>query len=114
MPDEKAWQTAFVVFCLCEIILVFLVAKAWLPGTKYVFPIGESFSETQFAFVANLVAGGSMLLARGESGEAFRWLINAAILVCVLVYFVTKSVVMRKVRFKVLMAGILPVAQFFL
>jgi len=93
--------------------LLFLVAKGWMPGTKST--LAPGFSETQFITAANILAALSLLIhGMSIGGDAFRWVINAFILVCVLVFFVTKSVVSKKVRIRVLAGGILPVAQYFI
>lgn len=101
-------------FLVCELILAVIIAKGWLRSARNVFRPGISFSEEQFDFVANLVALGSLVLASGESGNIFRWLLNAAVLICVLVFFITKSLLMRRVRYKILAGGVVSVGQFFL
>lgn len=112
LTDDISTWMAIGFFLICEGLLIVLLSSGRIQAARSVFAAGESFTESQFAFVANALALVSFLFSRSESGELFRWLVNAAILLCVLVFFITKSIVMRRVRLKILTGAIIPLAQF--
>ncbi len=97
-------------FAVFELLLLGLVVAGALPATNP--KVVEPVSETMLALAFTVVSAGSWLLMPDEEGaRILEAVLNWALLLAVLVYFVEKSVLSRRLRLKVLLVGILPTAQ---
>jgi hypothetical protein len=80
--------------------------------------VGESaepFNERNLIWLSNAIA---LLTALGLGGSlkavVFRWVINGIVVLAVVVFFVTKSILSKEIRLDVLSGLLLPLAQYLL
>lgn len=100
---SSSGQTAIVLLVLLasEVALFYGVVTGKLPGSSGW--RAEPFSEKQFGIgITVLSLGAWLLVGHGLEGRIIRWVLNGALLLGVAVYFVTKSVLSRRVRWGVL------------
>ncbi len=98
---------------LGEVVLFYLVFRGWLPGTKleWVLP----FSETQLGWgVAVLSVIPWVLSYDLVRFEIFHATLNGSLLIGVLVFFITKSILSREIRWEVLRILVVPYLQILL
>lgn len=112
LPDKMQALVSFSIFAAAELLLLFLVVKGYLPGTRA--EMAQPFSEKQIGLGLTIV---SVLVAlfRGttQEGIIIQWIVNGALVVSVAVYFATKSVLSRRPRWGVLSVLFLPALQLY-
>lgn len=115
-PDRKDMFpiiATIITLTVLESILLFLVIKGWLPGTRIEIP--AHFSEKQMAVGFSILSGLTLLIfGFSIQGTIIRFVINGALILCTVVYFITKSILSNTIRLEVLAGAILPLAQFFI
>ena len=92
------------------ILLIFLVVKGWMPGSRIEVPY--PFSETQLAWAVTLLSAVAWAVGLAfPVGIYIATIANAVLFLGVLVFFVTKTVISKRLRFGVLSALVLPGTQ---
>ena len=96
-------------FCALEVVLL-----AWVIKSKLGRPI-VAVSDRQLVLGCNVLALISVVVFGFTfEGAIVRSVINGALILFVVVYFVTKSVLSRRVRLEILLGLLVPVCQFLL
>jgi len=91
-------------------LLVFLVVKGWMPGSAIV--VACPFSETQLAASITLISAAAWVI--GLVLPVYKYIpivANVFLILGVLVFFITKSIITHRIRLRVLSALILPGIQ---
>ena len=92
---------AYGVMLPVEAILLYLIIRGYLPGTRDSFI--QPFSEKQIGTACNVLGALTWVFAGvTNEGKIMRMIINGALVICIGVYFVTKSVLSKKIRWQVL------------
>ena len=92
------------------ILLIVFVAKGWMPGSKI--EVAYPFSETQLACAITLLSAIAWVLDLVfPVGIYIATVANGVLILGVLVFFVTKTIISKRLRFGILSALTLPGAQ---
>ena len=110
----EKWKNLAVVILLTAALLLLLamVIKDLLPGSGATFV--QPFNEKQIGVGMAILSGATWLVAGNSLAvEIIQWVINGGFFLSVAVYFVTKSVLSRRLRWGVFGVLLLPGVQLY-
>ena len=109
VPEIVIW----IVFFVLEGLLLYLIIKGKMPLSKY--KGHQAFSEKQMIIGANVFSVLTYIFfGVSFAGYIVRTVLNAAIILFVTVFFVTKSIVSKRFRWEIIFAIVIPLSHFFL
>jgi len=112
LPEEWRNLAALLLLIAALLLLLAMVIKGILPGSGAT-PV-QPFNEKQIGVGMAILSGATWLVAgNGLAGEIIQWTINGGLFLSVAVYFVTKSVLSRRLRWGVLGVLLLPGIQLY-
>ncbi len=107
---ELSDPLAFSVLGVVLFIMLVLNAKGLLPGTNR--EIDNPFSENHLAWGANVLSVFSLVVEIMWKTRITTHVVNGSFILCLFVFFVTKSVLSKRPRFKILCGMALPIGHF--
>jgi len=100
------------VWILLELALFLPIIKGWLPGTTGLQTVG--FSEN---YAGWSITGISFILwffhVSDQMFAIYNWVLNGSLILVVMVYFLTKSILSKRLRIEVFLVLIIPALQIY-
>ena len=94
-------------------MIIYPAAMGWLPGSKGIRT--TSFSEKSAAWGVTLLSFLPWLAHATElTFMVFNWVLNGALALIVIVYFIAKSIISKRLRLEVFIVLIPPVLQIYI
>ena len=90
-----------------EVFVVFLVIRGWLPGSRAKY--AQPFSEGQLSLGTNVLSFIAWVLEFNAPLVIVGHVVNGAVVVFMTVLFITKSILSRRLRWKLLLGMIIAV-----
>jgi len=112
LPEEWRNLAALILLIAALLLLLAMAIKGILPGSGAT--LVQAFNEKQIGVGMAILSGATWLVAGNSlAGEIIQWVINGGLFLSVAVYFVTKSVLSRRLRWGVLGVLLLPGIQLY-